>query len=1499
MNEEALKVLYSLAQGDGYQKSFEDFTVLMSENESAVNTMFGVAQSDGYSKDMDAFKTLVGFSGGVKKKEESEFVSPLEMDFTEYTSPLVPKTTPSASSVSEDFVGTAVADPQVFSDMFAKQQKQNEDYKNFFLERENKEAEKLGVFNVVQNSFKSAVSNYEKSYKDTQAFLYDSPFEKDLISDSDEIARDNKLRRDVSLNQLGVSEENREKNATELLFQGNFSDGLKMLFADGLTAAFDAPRTLLPFLVPGAGPVFTGITSASQEAANLRYDPSLSDVEKKQRSILSGFIEGASTGISQKLGVGLPGLTKKISPKAAEGASDAVQALRGFVTTGLGEGVEEGFVDVANQVKDKAFDLSYGRESQDFNLYQALDAAFLGTIAGSAVKGATMATSLLPSTRKAGHSSTVEERSEIEKEVQELSRSYFNEADPDIRKAKEKKLNEALNKFDSLLKKEGDLHDAVEGESKDQLVAINRRIANLKETLKSGKDAAGIKLNSDQIANQKAELNNLFTIKKEIEDAVEQPQADPVQPEPEPTPASQKLDLSEYDLVKDISSGDRYRKIERGSGPEGTSVYVKEGTDVYRDADGVLRPSADEQFAMAGETIGDKLMDLVEEGKPKEAPVQPEAVETPAETDQPSIETEAPQPDPPQQTPQQRLQALKDDGVFIKDEGLKSKVVDAKQRYFSARRHLPKSVFEAKEKKEALIAKELSVVEQSIAEFNRLLKGVDGDQAKESFTADFDDAIRGGEGLNRLTPEAQELAISLRNQIDRLSIELINEGLVPSSQIDKVIANLGQYLTRSYKVYDRENWKSQVEDQTIEQAKNFIRPSLSEKADRLVNTDANVQGLDRDAFLESLVQAEIDKYLNPSEVKAFAQAGMGKDLKIFEQRQEIPKQIRALMGEYANPVQNYAKSVLRMSATLEAQRFLNKTAKLGAGKFLQSESTGIFTDKIEGTGSELDGMFTTPEIAQEFQRVEENTGAFLDAYFKVIVGTKYAKTILSLGTHGKNVFGNLGFMYANGHLFEVGDLGSAMNDAYKTIKNDFRGKDNKALNERMNEYIELGIVKQSASIGEIRDMFKDANMSVAMENRLNNQKLTLKNQTLSAARETGKFFEDAYQAEDDFFKIVAFEIEKSRYAKALLGKSKSDLMTAEQETFLNEYVAAIVKNTYPTYSRVPEAIKMIRRNPLIGNFVSFQAESYRVAYNTIQLGFLESSSDNPEIRKIGAKRLAGAASYQAGKSAVIAAFGVAVGVGAQGLVGMFSDSEEEKQRRKDIRLFSPDWTQKANLLMLRFGDGKFAFIDVSSSDPYGNFDRIANSIIEGESIGESFGDALFQIVEPFIGVDIATRRFGNIAYNRKDTGGKIYNEADTYLEQGKDILKYLYEGTIEPGTFKSIRKIYNSDDKLVELVGQLTGLKPYRIDVREQLGYRLRDLQKDLVSARNIRYEDVNRANEQLFIKEQEVAELMHAAERNGVPKEDIFKIAKEARLGVANYTRIYRGEKPNLTEPK
>ena len=75
MNEEALKQLYSLAQGEGYSKSYEDFIVLMSSNESAIDNMYTVAQSEGYKKTKDDFKTLVGFGGSTNVIEETEDIS--------------------------------------------------------------------------------------------------------------------------------------------------------------------------------------------------------------------------------------------------------------------------------------------------------------------------------------------------------------------------------------------------------------------------------------------------------------------------------------------------------------------------------------------------------------------------------------------------------------------------------------------------------------------------------------------------------------------------------------------------------------------------------------------------------------------------------------------------------------------------------------------------------------------------------------------------------------------------------------------------------------------------------------------------------------------------------------------------------------------------------------------------------------------------------------------------------------------------------------------------------------------------------------------------------------------------------------------------------------------------------------------------------------------------------------------------------------------------------
>ena len=70
MNEEALQVLYGLAQGDGYTKGFDEFKTLMSENADAVTQMYSLAQGDGYTKGREDFDVLVGHSSEPQLKKK-------------------------------------------------------------------------------------------------------------------------------------------------------------------------------------------------------------------------------------------------------------------------------------------------------------------------------------------------------------------------------------------------------------------------------------------------------------------------------------------------------------------------------------------------------------------------------------------------------------------------------------------------------------------------------------------------------------------------------------------------------------------------------------------------------------------------------------------------------------------------------------------------------------------------------------------------------------------------------------------------------------------------------------------------------------------------------------------------------------------------------------------------------------------------------------------------------------------------------------------------------------------------------------------------------------------------------------------------------------------------------------------------------------------------------------------------------------------------------------
>ena len=815
---------------------------------------------------------------------------------------------------------------------------------------------------------------------------------------------------------------------------------------------------------------------------------------------------------------------------------------------------------------------------------------------------------------------------------------------------------------------------------------------------------------------------------------------------------------------------------------------------------------------------------------------------------------------------------------------------------FSAKKFFSESLFKNKELKEAFIAKQLNIVEQNRKALNRAMKKI---KASDDDYVQLDLFLRGLP--NELNEDVVKVATEMRQHVDILSETLIANGWVADSkeyviqEISKdgnnyfaidvatgkkiklsenqisnikengkdpkegetvfirsaVEGNLGSYLTRSYEIFDRNNWKDKVEDVIVQRAKNLYRNTLRPVAEKIqpresrkvirerlesqYSNEADLNKAVEDEYnkldgeqitseinrvLENLVDNKIDEILATNNERGFLKKGKlgSKDLSILKERNDIPLEIRMLMGEYTDPLQNYARTILKQASLISNQRFLEKSRDIGLGKFFfepgQPRPRG-FDFQIAAEGSEtmspLNGLYTTKEIAEQFEQAEGGTlDPFWQNYMKAVSTVKWMKTIASFAAQMKNIFGNLGFMSANGH-WRI----SEMREAYKIIRNDLGSKSNKELNDLVNRYTEISLIKQSTGLNEIRDMFKDANFDDALYKRTSKKPTTL-GKGVRAILTGKKLLEDIYGGTDDFFKIVAFENEMTRYADALYGKPKSQLNESEVSE-LQAYVAEIVKNTYPTYSRVPEAIQLIRRFPLIGTFVSFQAESWRVAYNTMAIANKEIRSENPRIRKIGAQRLAGTISYLAIKDTFVGYMSYSAGMGVSGLLGSLFDDEEQKEKDRALSNYVAPWSRNSDIMVLSSKDGKIRYIDISSSDPYGGIAKVINAFSKGEDLADKSIEGFIAAIEPFIGVDIATSVITQLTYNDNGYGGRIYNPEDP--DRYDKMLSFVLNKT-QPGTAASVRKFLDSENKGEEIFAQVLGLRITEVDLVKSFSFK-------------------------------------------------------------------------------
>ena len=493
--------------------------------------------------------------------------------------------------------------------------------------------------------------------------------------------------------------------------------------------------------------------------------------------------------------------------------------------------------------------------------------------------------------------------------------------------------------------------------------------------------------------------------------------------------------------------------------------------------------------------------------------------------------------------------------------------------------------------------------------------------------------------------------------------------------------------------------------------------------------------------------------------------------------------------------------------------------------------------------------------------------------------TQVAKTILSPITHVRNFISAGAFAAANGailpNLTDIQTLApkalggkGVLGDAYKLTAGRVFGTLPEEQARQFARYQRLGIVGTQVEAGEIARLTRDIAGGASGAKAL--QKLE---KLPSGLRKTFDKLQEAYIAEDDFWKITTFELERKRHSSILnqLGINKGNYKAALNgeieglekagqyfskkiarkeiadesfEGFMDELSANMVRNQVPNYEYIGRTAKALRQSPF-GNFIAFPLEIMRTGNNIISQSIDEITSGIPQLRDLGLRRLL--------------SFGTTVGGIPYTLSQIFkakNDVSDEEMRA--LRRFVPEWSKNSTLLATGRDDkGNLKYIDFSYSNAYDFLTRpyraVTNALAQTDASNESLKEALakgltdgvVEIMEPFTSESIFIEGLVDSTIRRgigRD-GRRVWKEQDDPLVKiGKGI--FHVGETLTPGSISQLKRIGQAatgkTDKygnLYNLQDELPGLFGFRSissDPQRALTFMTTAFLKDLKGADNL-----------------------------------------------------------------
>ena len=596
-----------------------------------------------------------------------------------------------------------------------------------------------------------------------------------------------------------------------------------------------------------------------------------------------------------------------------------------------------------------------------------------------------------------------------------------------------------------------------------------------------------------------------------------------------------------------------------------------------------------------------------------------------------------------------------------------------------------------------------------------------------------------------------------------------------------------------------------------------------------------------------------------------------------------------LLGKQKNPMQTMLGGMSKLSLITRRNVFFNDLIKKSdelktAGKLPmfaknQDEARLLFGDDFKqiridqaktlsvgaksGATNPLNELYAPSGIADALEKTSitlDGAGTLGRIYESLVLYPKatsqIAKTILSPVTHLRNFVSAGAFAAANG-ILPFADK-QAIKQAYQALQTPLKGT--RQQNELYQELLELGVVNSNVRLGDLTRLMEDVNFGETMTSD-KGMRLLLK--PLSKLKSVSQ---DLYTAEDDFWKIYSWAMEKSRLEKSFekIGVTRGQFFKRDgvdvrlTEDFLKREAADIVKNNIPNYDYVSDFVKGLRKLP-IGNFVSFPAEIARTGTNIVSRALREINEEVivdgkvfKPFQSIGYTRLFGfGATTAAVPMATVAAF-----------QAIYDVTDEE---REAIRKFAAQWSKNSTLLPIKDKEtGEFKYIDFSHANAYDTLTRPIQSIINAVADGRTDQDgmmddfargmftAMSEFGQPFISESIWTEAVLDIIARggRTREGFQVYNPEDTPGDRNSKIMAHLVRAQM-PFSLDQLKRMdrsieavdvitkgkydeYGQDFEFGDEFGGLFGFRAVNINPERTLRYKVADFQRGSRDSRSL-----------------------------------------------------------------